>query len=200
MSPRVLALVPAGCAAEWCGGIRGRIGLEWRAAGELDDPAAAVFAVTGKSTLGGDVSSSGSQTYSDTTTLGQTGSSYTFTGSALSFNGLAAGDNDLAFHADSALAISGTLSGTGHVSIAGQSADKAISVGGPTADANDLEISNSTLALFGTSFSGVTIGRADGTGNISYSPANHTKMVHLRQSKIDGIAHDMLHFARFAQS
>lgn len=35
------------------------------------------------------------------------------------------------------------------------------------------------------------IEKADGTGNISYSPANHTKMVHLRQSKIDGIAHDI---------
>lgn len=48
VSPRVLALVPDGCAAEWCGGVRGRIGLEWRAAGSLDDPAAAVFAVTGR--------------------------------------------------------------------------------------------------------------------------------------------------------
>ncbi|MEI7546528.1 MAG: 2-oxoacid:acceptor oxidoreductase subunit alpha [Actinomycetota bacterium] len=35
------------------------------------------------------------------------------------------------------------------------------------------------------------IEKEDGTGNISYSPANHTKMVHLRQAKIDGIANDI---------
>ena len=31
------------------------------------------------------------------------------------------------------------------------------------------------------------IEKADGTGEISYAPANHDKMVRLRQSKIDGI-------------
>jgi 2-oxoglutarate ferredoxin oxidoreductase subunit alpha len=30
--------------------------------------------------------------------------------------------------------------------------------------------------------------KADGTGNISYDPDNHDRMVHLRQAKIDGIA------------
>ena len=35
------------------------------------------------------------------------------------------------------------------------------------------------------------IEKEDGTGNISYSPENHTKMVHLRQAKIDGIANDI---------
>ena len=30
--------------------------------------------------------------------------------------------------------------------------------------------------------------KADGTGNISYDPENHDKMVHLRQAKVDGIA------------
>jgi len=35
------------------------------------------------------------------------------------------------------------------------------------------------------------IEKQDGTGNIDYSPANHTKMVHLRQAKIDGIANDI---------
>jgi 2-oxoglutarate ferredoxin oxidoreductase subunit alpha len=35
------------------------------------------------------------------------------------------------------------------------------------------------------------IEKEDGTGNISYSPANHTKMVHLRQAKIDRIANDI---------
>jgi 2-oxoglutarate/2-oxoacid ferredoxin oxidoreductase subunit alpha len=35
------------------------------------------------------------------------------------------------------------------------------------------------------------IERADGTGNISYDPANHDKMVRLRQAKIDGIANDI---------
>jgi filamentous hemagglutinin family protein len=134
----------------------------------------ATLAVTGKSTLGGDVSSSGTQTYTDTVTLGTAGA-YTFTGSALSFNGLAAGANDLAFHAGNALTISGTLSGTGQVSIAGQAADTAISVGGPTADPNDLEISNSTLVLFGPSFSGVTIGRADGTGAITFTDYTLTR-------------------------
>jgi 2-oxoglutarate ferredoxin oxidoreductase subunit alpha len=32
------------------------------------------------------------------------------------------------------------------------------------------------------------IEKADGTGNISYDPDNHDRMVHLRQAKIDGIA------------
>ncbi|MEV7011121.1 2-oxoacid:acceptor oxidoreductase subunit alpha [Streptosporangium sp. NPDC051022] len=35
------------------------------------------------------------------------------------------------------------------------------------------------------------IEKADGTGNISYDPANHDKMVRLRQAKIDGIAQDI---------
>ncbi|MFF0309405.1 2-oxoacid:acceptor oxidoreductase subunit alpha [Streptosporangium sp. NPDC004379] len=35
------------------------------------------------------------------------------------------------------------------------------------------------------------IEKADGTGNISYDPNNHDKMVRLRQAKIDGIAADI---------
>ncbi|MEV8637373.1 2-oxoacid:acceptor oxidoreductase subunit alpha [Streptosporangium sp. NPDC051023] len=35
------------------------------------------------------------------------------------------------------------------------------------------------------------IEKADGTGNISYDPGNHDKMVRLRQAKIDGIARDI---------
>jgi 2-oxoglutarate/2-oxoacid ferredoxin oxidoreductase subunit alpha len=35
------------------------------------------------------------------------------------------------------------------------------------------------------------IEKADGTGTISYDPANHDKMVRLRQAKIDGIAADL---------
>jgi len=35
------------------------------------------------------------------------------------------------------------------------------------------------------------IEKEDGTGNISYTPANHTKMVHLRADKIAGIAKDI---------
>ncbi|WP_131735711.1 2-oxoacid:acceptor oxidoreductase subunit alpha [Actinomadura roseirufa] len=33
--------------------------------------------------------------------------------------------------------------------------------------------------------------KADGTGNISYDPANHDTMVRLRQAKVDGIARDI---------
>lgn len=130
--------------------------------------------VTGQTALGGNVSTTGNQTYGNTVTLGAAGL-YTFTGQALKFNnGLVAGTNDLAFHADSALDITGALSGTGHVSIAGQSADKNIAVGG-AGGASDLQITDSTLALLGTgaaNFSGVTIGRADGTGTITF--ANYT--------------------------
>ena len=35
------------------------------------------------------------------------------------------------------------------------------------------------------------IEKADGSGNISYEPANHEHMVHLRAAKIAGIAHDI---------
>ena len=35
------------------------------------------------------------------------------------------------------------------------------------------------------------IEKADGTGNISYDPGNHDRMVRLRQAKIDGIAADI---------
>lgn len=35
------------------------------------------------------------------------------------------------------------------------------------------------------------IEKEDGTGNIDYTPANHEKMVRLRQAKIDGIARDI---------
>ncbi|GHE36234.1 oxidoreductase [Streptosporangium violaceochromogenes] len=35
------------------------------------------------------------------------------------------------------------------------------------------------------------IEKADGTGNISYDPGNHDRMVRLRQAKIDGIARDI---------
>ncbi|MFM7107171.1 MAG: hypothetical protein ACKOZU_00945 [Planctomycetaceae bacterium] len=48
LSPRAQAILPAGVAGDWCGGLRGRLGLEWRAAGALDDPGAAVFAVTAR--------------------------------------------------------------------------------------------------------------------------------------------------------
>ncbi|MEW2358129.1 2-oxoglutarate ferredoxin oxidoreductase subunit alpha, partial [Spirillospora sp. NPDC029432] len=33
--------------------------------------------------------------------------------------------------------------------------------------------------------------KADGSGNISYDPANHDRMVRLRQAKVDGIANDI---------
>jgi 2-oxoglutarate/2-oxoacid ferredoxin oxidoreductase subunit alpha len=33
--------------------------------------------------------------------------------------------------------------------------------------------------------------KADGTGNISYDPENHDRMVHLRAAKVAGIAHDI---------
>jgi 2-oxoglutarate ferredoxin oxidoreductase subunit alpha len=33
--------------------------------------------------------------------------------------------------------------------------------------------------------------REDGTGNISYDPANHERMTHLRQAKVEGIARDI---------
>ena len=35
------------------------------------------------------------------------------------------------------------------------------------------------------------IEKSDGTGNISYDPANHEHMVHLRAAKVAGIAHDI---------
>ncbi|MGH3380687.1 MAG: 2-oxoacid:acceptor oxidoreductase subunit alpha, partial [Actinoallomurus sp.] len=35
------------------------------------------------------------------------------------------------------------------------------------------------------------IEKADGTGNISYDPANHDLMVRLRQAKVDGISRDI---------
>jgi 2-oxoglutarate/2-oxoacid ferredoxin oxidoreductase subunit alpha len=35
------------------------------------------------------------------------------------------------------------------------------------------------------------IEKQDGSGEISYAPDNHSTMVHLRQAKIDGIAHDI---------
>jgi 2-oxoglutarate ferredoxin oxidoreductase subunit alpha len=35
------------------------------------------------------------------------------------------------------------------------------------------------------------IEKEDGRGDISYEPANHSKMVHLRQAKVDGIAADI---------
>ncbi|MEZ5203887.1 MAG: hypothetical protein R2701_05785 [Acidimicrobiales bacterium] len=35
------------------------------------------------------------------------------------------------------------------------------------------------------------IEKQDGTGNISYDPANHERMVHLRADKVAGIAHDI---------
>ena len=35
------------------------------------------------------------------------------------------------------------------------------------------------------------IEKQDGTGNIDYSPANHSKMVHLRAAKVAGIANDI---------
>ena len=35
------------------------------------------------------------------------------------------------------------------------------------------------------------IEKEDGTGNISYAPANHSTMVHLRAAKVAGIAHDI---------
>jgi 2-oxoglutarate ferredoxin oxidoreductase subunit alpha len=33
--------------------------------------------------------------------------------------------------------------------------------------------------------------KQDGTGNVSYDPANHEAMVRTRQAKVDGIAHDI---------
>jgi hypothetical protein len=48
VSPRIHALMPAGGAADVLAGLRGRVGLEWRAAGSLDAPEAVVFDVRGR--------------------------------------------------------------------------------------------------------------------------------------------------------
>ncbi|MDI1258122.1 filamentous hemagglutinin N-terminal domain-containing protein [Aquabacterium sp.] len=89
----------------------------------------------------------------------------TFTGTALTFNtNLAAGANDLGLLTD-ALFIGGTLSGSGAAQIAPYTVGRDIVVSG-TGSGGELVVDASTFSQF-SSFSSLTVGRADGTGTIT---------------------------------
>ena len=127
--------------------------------GEVD---VASLNVYGRTYVQDKITTSGSQYYGGATTLlGAT----TFTGTALTFDdNLAAGTHDLGLLTNS-LFIGGTLSGTGSAQIAPFTVGRNIVVSG-TDTGVELVVDASTFSEF-SSFSRLTVGRADGTGTIT---------------------------------
>ena len=122
---------------------------------------AAQLTVTGKSTFLTGVATTGGQSYSDTVSLGSAAS---FVGSSLTFdNGIVAGTFDLGLRTD-ALTLAGTVSGSGNASLSPLTQAATIGVAG---GAGTFQVSQAALDAF-SGFAGLTVGRADGTGDLSF--------------------------------
>ncbi len=122
---------------------------------------AAQFTVTGKSTLASGVTTTGTQLYTDTVTLG---SNSNFVGSGLSFgNGIVAATFDIGLQSD-ALALVGTVTGSGNATVSSLTQNASVGVAG---GAGAYQISQATLDKFAT-FGSLTVGRADGTGDLTF--------------------------------
>ena len=121
---------------------------------------ASQLTVTGKSSFFTGVSTTGAQLYSDTVTLG---SNANFVGSSLGFaNGITAGTFDLGLRAD-ALSLAGAVSGSGNASLSPLTQGATLGVAG---GAGTLQISQAALDSI-ASFASITVGRADGTGDMT---------------------------------
>ena len=117
--------------------------------------------VTGKSTFASGVTTTGAQLYADTVTLGNTAN---FTGSSLVFgNGIFAGPFDLNLRSD-ALTLAGTVSGSGNASLSPLTQAATIGVAG---GAGAYQVSQATLDAF-AGFASLGVGRADGSGDLSF--------------------------------
>ena len=117
--------------------------------------------VTGKSTFSSGVTTTGAQLYSDTVTLGNTAN---FIGSSLGFgNGIVAGTFDLGLRSD-VLNFAGTVSGSGNATLSPLTQGATIGVAG---GAGTYQVSQATLDAF-ASFTSITVGRADGTGDLTF--------------------------------
>ena len=122
---------------------------------------AAQLTVTGKSTLASGVTTTGTQLYTDTVTLG---SNSNFIGSGLSFgNGIVAGTFDLGLQSD-ALALVGAVTGGGNAALSSLTQNASVGV---ASGAGTYQISQATLDKFAT-FGSITVGRADGTGDLTF--------------------------------
>ncbi|MBA4109002.1 MAG: hypothetical protein C0487_05370 [Leptothrix sp. (in: Bacteria)] len=122
----------------------------------------ASLTVNGTTYVENNVTTSGAQYYGGTTVLFNDA---TFTGTALTFNGnLAAGTHDLGLLADS-FVVNGTVSGTGAAQIAAYTAGRNTVVKA-TGGIGELVVGDATFTQFST-FSSVTVGRADGTGSVT---------------------------------
>jgi filamentous hemagglutinin family protein len=121
---------------------------------------AAQLTVTGKSTFASGVATTGAQLYTDTVTLGSNAS---FSGSSLGFgNGIVAGSFDLGLQADT-LNLAGAVTGSGNATLSSQTQSASVGIAG---GAGTLQVSQAELNAF-SSFASLTVGRADGTGNIT---------------------------------
>ncbi len=113
----------------------------------------------GSTRVGADITTSGLQRYGDAVTLTADAD---FTAGALVFdNTLAAGSYQLGLQAD-ALALNGTVSGIGTVSLAPSLAATTIGLAGGV---GTYQLTQATLSRF-TGFSTLAIGRSDGSGDI----------------------------------
>ena len=116
--------------------------------------------VAGATRTAGNITTTGTQTYDGTVSL--LGDA-TFTGAELDFNSnLVAGTHDLGFLTDLLQPIGGALSGTGGVQIAPYTLSKNTVVSGTSTGA-ELVVDLSEYSTF----SRITIGRADGTGTVT---------------------------------
>ena len=122
----------------------------------------ASLTVNGNTYVEDNVTTSGAQYYGASAILLDDA---TFTGTTLTFNtNLSAGANDLGLLTD-ALSIGGTLSGSGAAQIAPYTVGRNIVVSG-TSSGGELVVDASTFSQF-SSFSSLTVGRADGTSTIT---------------------------------
>ncbi len=113
---------------------------------------------------GGAMTTTGTQTYTAASVNLGHASGTTFTASDLTVNGsLAAGANNLSVFAD-ALNVTGSITGTSNASIAARLASTTIGVAG---GAGAFQVTSALLNKF-ASFGSLTVGRTDGTGDITF--------------------------------
>lgn len=142
---------------------------------------AALSVTSGQTTInGGAVTTTGNQTYASLVTLG---ADTVFTGNNLTVSGTL----DVATH-DIGLRLGGTLSlaaianaGGATASLAARDANTSIGVAG---GAGSFQVSQSTINQFG-SFGTVTIGRADGTGTVTFGNAAINRTLGVRTGSGD---------------
>ncbi len=139
------------------------------------------FKTNARTTLGGDVFTTGTQTYDTTVTLG---TSVNLKASGVSFVNVSGGANNLGVRADS-VAVTGSATGTGTVTFEPVSDTGTISVaGGSPAAAGTLQLSQALMNKFG-SWSTIVLGNTANAYKIAFGDFNLPTQISVRSSSGD---------------